>query len=326
MQVTFSYDMRSAPFGVSHAELYAAALDQCVWLDQSPIEAVRVLVSEHHAAEDGYLPSPIVFASAVASRTRRLAITIGAAIAPLYHPLRLAEDLAVLDLISGGRVSVVLVGGYRDAEFVMYGVDPADRAILVEEAVSTLTNAWSGEPFEYHSRRVTVTPRPMQRPRPAIVLGGSSRAMARRAARIADGFLGAPELVAHYQAECLKLGRVPGGNALEAAFTPNVVLVCDDEEKGWTAVGEYCLHMMNSYGRWLAESPGVSAVYREVSDIDTLRATGQFLVLTPVQCVELARRQGTLMFAPLVGGFPPESAQRSLELFASQVLPKLAGS
>ena len=128
-------------------------LDQCAWLDALDVDAARVYFSEHHGSEDGGSPSPIVVASAVAARTRRLAITVGAILAPLYHPIRLAEDLAVLDLVSGGRLTVILAAGYRDADRVLLGVEPVDRPGRVEEAVATLSRAWSG------SIRVTGPPR-----------------------------------------------------------------------------------------------------------------------------------------------------------------------
>src|SRR5215472_10130189 len=110
------YDLRVPPFAkTTHAELYAACLDQCAWADEHGFDFVAL--SEHHGVEDGYLPAPITLAAAIAGRARRIPISIAAVLVPLHDPVRLAEELAVLALASGGRVSVVAGLGYRHDEF-----------------------------------------------------------------------------------------------------------------------------------------------------------------------------------------------------------------
>ena len=110
------YDLRASAQGQGNARaLYAAALDQCAWADG--LGFLSVALSEHHGSPDGYLPAPLVMAAAVAARTRTLRIMLSALIVPLYEPLRLAEDLAVLDTLSCGRIIPVLSGGYVAAEF-----------------------------------------------------------------------------------------------------------------------------------------------------------------------------------------------------------------
>ena len=96
------YDMRAPAFGAPATELYRAAIEQCAWADQHGFS--RVTFPEHHASDDGYLPSPIVMAAAVAGVTQQMLIHLSVVLLPLYHPLRAAEDLAVLDLVSGGRL------------------------------------------------------------------------------------------------------------------------------------------------------------------------------------------------------------------------------
>ena len=102
---------------------------------------------------------------------------------PLHDPLRVAEDLAVLDLASGGRVAVTLGVGYRPEEYAAHGKSWADRGTLMDEAVATLLAAWTGEPFDYRGTTVRVTPVPRTKPHPTIMIGGSARPGARRAAR-----------------------------------------------------------------------------------------------------------------------------------------------
>ena len=182
------FDLRNPPLaGTTPADRYEAALDMAAWADR--LGCVSIAVSEHHGSPDGYLPSPLTMTAAMAARTRNVRFMIAALIAPFYEPLRLAEDLVVLDHLSRGRVDVIVGGGYVSAEFAMFGVPMDERPRRMTETVRTLKAAFTGEPFEYRGRTVQVTPAPYRDRGPAILLGGSSEPAARRAARIADGFL-----------------------------------------------------------------------------------------------------------------------------------------
>src|SRR2546426_634484 len=196
------YDLRVPPFAATtHAELYAACLEQCAWADERGLDFVAL--SEHHGVEDGYLPAPLTLAGAIAGRTRRLAINVAAVLLPLHDPVRLAEQLAVLDLASGSRVSVVVGLGYRPEEFAMAGVDRKERGRLLEEYVGVMRQAWTGEPFTWRGRTIRVTPKPASPP--VILIGGSAEKAARRAARLGGGFfpaVGGPHLAPGLQAEC----------------------------------------------------------------------------------------------------------------------------
>ena len=172
------YDFRCPDISpVPVDELYEAAIEQVVWAEN--LGFVSVTLSEHHGSDDGYLPSLVALASAMAARTENIHIMLAALIAPMHDPLRAAEDLAVLDRISKGRISVVVAGGYVPSEFEMFGHTTGDRVRLTVEMVETLKAAWTGEPFEFRGRTVRVTPTPYQDPRPAIWLGGSGEKAAR---------------------------------------------------------------------------------------------------------------------------------------------------
>src|SRR5256714_12694982 len=135
------YDLRAPSWGsATHAEMYAACLDQARWGDERGIDFV--ILSEHHGAEDGYVPAPVTMAAAVAGRTRRIGINIAAILVPLHDPVRLAEELAVPDLASGGRGSVVAGRGYRYEEFEMAGIDRKQRRELVEGEVDVMLEGW----------------------------------------------------------------------------------------------------------------------------------------------------------------------------------------
>ena len=323
MHLSLKFDLRAPSWGTPAHELYAAALEQCEWADQIGFDVVRFL--EHHGSEDGYCPSPLAMSAAVAARTRRVRIRARAFILPLHDPVRVAEDCAVIDLISRGRFELVVAGGYLESEYAMFGRSLEDRPQLVEEGVEALKQAWTGEPFEYRGRPARVALRPFRRPRPPISLGGSSKAAARRAARIADGFEPTRRaLFDDYEAECLRLGVVPGPPP--PAMVPGQFLyVSEDVEASWQALAPHLMHEMNSYGSWLAEA-GAHAIYEPISDLDELRATSTYNVVTPQTCLELARGlgpMGSLEFHPLVGGADPALGWTCLRLFERDVLPTL---
>ena len=313
------FDFRNPAFsGTSVADRYAAALDMAAWADR--LGCASIVVSEHHGSPDEYLPSPLPMLAAMAARTSAVRFMVAALIAPFYEPLRLAEDLLVLDNLSRGRVDLVVAGGYVRDEFAMFGVPMDERGRRVTEVVSTLKAAFNGEPFEYRGRTVHVRPGPY-RGGPGILLGGSSEAAARRAARIADGFVpSVPEVWEAYRDEVLALGRPDPGPC--PVPTTRVTALAEDPDRGWAAMAPYFLHEMNAYGTWQAQE-NVATPYHHTEDVDALRETGRYRVVTPEQFV--AEQQGAAfpfeMFHPLCGGMPVDLAWASLELFEHEVLP-----
>ena len=317
------YDLRSPSFGrASHSELYATALDQCEWADRQGF--LSVTLSEHHGSPDGYLPSPMIMAAAVAARTKRLRVLISALIAPLRDPISLAEDLAVLDLLSNSRITPVFCGGYVASEFASFGKKLSDRRAYMDELAEVLTKAWSGEPFEYRGRPVRVTPRPQREPRPLIWMGGSSAAAARRAARCADYFI--PSDASYFEIfrrERIALGKRDPGPFPEQS--DRVLYVAEQPEAAWEEISPYLLHENNSYGRWIEEA-GTHAPYEVYENTDELRASGRYPVMTPDALVEKARSMAPMepiSFHPLAGGMDPELSWKSLRLVESKVLPAL---
>ena len=140
------YDLRSAPgSAVAKPALYRAALEQCAWADR--LGFAMVTLSEHHGSPDGYLPSPMVMAAAIAARTERLRIMISTLVATLYDPARLAEDFAVLDNLSNGRILPVLSAGYVASEFESFGKRLGERKKAMDGIAGFLRQAWTGEPF-----------------------------------------------------------------------------------------------------------------------------------------------------------------------------------
>jgi alkanesulfonate monooxygenase SsuD/methylene tetrahydromethanopterin reductase-like flavin-dependent oxidoreductase (luciferase family) len=297
-------------------------MDMCAWGDAHGIGSVHL--SEHHGSPDGYCPSPLVFASAIAARTQRMRIFISALIAPLHEPVQLAEDLAVLDIISQGRVIPILSGGYREEEFSAVGKDLGVRKHYMDTIVPFLKQAWSGEAFTFEGRTITITPSPFSQPRPMILMGGSSRPAARRAAREADFFIpSGPEIFEFYREELKQLGKPDPGPMPAAPAT--VTFVAQDPDAYWQKIAPHVQHETNVYAQW-AEQAQIITPYKHFDDLEELRASGAYKVYRPGELIDAARGMVSaqpIMFHPLCGGIHPTLAWTSLKLFMSDVMPTL---
>ncbi|MBX6388281.1 MAG: LLM class flavin-dependent oxidoreductase [Frankia sp.] len=326
------FDLRNpAIAGTRMADRYTAALEMAEWADRVGFFAIAL--SEHHGSPDGYLPSPLTMAAAIAARTSRARIMITALTTPFHNPLRLAEDGAVLDHLSRGRVEFVLGAGYVPSEFEMFGIEPRERPRRVTEAVTTLRQAWTGEPFEFRGRTVRVTPAPLTPGGPRISLGGSSAAAARRAARLGVGFTPTDAATwEFYREEMLALGHPDPGPGSGGGRSGAFLHVTKDVEAAWERIAPYALHETNAYGAWAAAAAALdgtgstSTVFRPVESADELRDSGQYRVVTPARLVEELSAQGPFAvcsFNPMMGGIPPELAWESLRLLEHEVIPKL---
>ncbi|MGN0125454.1 MAG: LLM class flavin-dependent oxidoreductase [Rhodococcus sp. (in: high G+C Gram-positive bacteria)] len=327
MRLSLRYDMRAPSIGAAPVELYRAAVEQVGWADALGFETAYI--AEHHGAEDGYCASPMILGAAMLGRTERIHVHFSALVAVLHHPLRLAEDLATLDLIGGGgRVEMTMGIGYRPDEFEMFGVPMKKRVRILEEIVEVLDKAWTGEPFEFRGTTVRVRPTPVGPNRPPIYIGGSADASAARAARLGDNYMPAgsekERLYELYEAERTRLGLpIP---PRPAPAGPLFLHVTDDPDRDWELLAPHLMYTTNMNAQWAKERGTGTTGYTFVENIAELKKQPQFVVLTPEQCVEYARERGNdteLMFQPLMGGMPPEIGWRSLELFESRVLPEL---
>ena len=213
-------------------------------------------VSEHHGSSDGYLPSLLPMLAAFAAATDRIELGTGVVLAPFHDPLRLAEDAAVVDQLSDGRLILGLGIGWREEEFRMFGVPVRERAVRVEELVEVCRRAWTGERFSFEGRifrydRVKVTP-PARRGEIPIFLGGYDPRAIRRAGRIADGYItdASPvdevaEALEHLDAAAREAGR--DGSAIALALMQNAWV----GDEGSLAVARRGIaHQLGAYDAW----------------------------------------------------------------------------
>jgi len=287
----------------------------------------RIGLMEHHGSEDGYLPRPFMLASGMAALTARAKFILGAVILPLHDPVAVAEEIAILDLISNGRFNVIFGAGYVPSEFAMFQKSIHDRAKLMDRGIEIILRALKGERFEVDGRPIFIRPLPIRAPEDIVMVGGGVPASARRAARFDVGFGPmTPEVVDIYLDECKKHGRAPREYWKPKPGMPLAIHLCEDPDQGWAAIERHAVHVITEYAKWAEqEGDGSNSPFKGLTDPAVLRHAGLFAAWTPEQLLarvdEMEDRQ-TIGFQPLLGGLSPEEGWKSLKL-VEQVMPEL---
>lgn len=325
------YDFRNPPqWRRPWPDLYAETLDQIAWVDHLGFDSVWL--SEHHVTDEGYLPSIFPLLATIAQRTENVRLGTAVLLAPLHHPIRIAEDAAVVDVLSGGRLDLGLAPGYRTREFQALGVPKTQRGARTDETIEILRKAWTGQPFVHEGHHFSfpeleVTPTPLQDPLP-IWIGGSSEASARRAARFGCNYMpdgGAPRDV--YDLFLRERDVAGDPRAGRRIGTNRVLYVCEDPEEGWNDVKEHYKYVFNTYRRWFAEAGDFPELGEPLEDADDL-SRDLHLVGTPdmiagrIEQLAEAFPIDTLVFWARPPGLAVEKSSRSLELFAKHVMPR----
>jgi alkanesulfonate monooxygenase SsuD/methylene tetrahydromethanopterin reductase-like flavin-dependent oxidoreductase (luciferase family) len=315
---TLRFDMRAPDWAAPAVDLYAAAIDMCAWAEIRG--AILTVLSEHHGADDGHLPTPLILASAIAARTKQLAILLAAVPIPLWDPIRLAEEMTVLDLISRGRVSYVFGVGHRSEEYDHFGLDITTRGRVADEMLAMLGRLVRGEPVEYHGRRVRVTPPCGSTTGPLMMIAGGSKAAARRAATYGLGFISqtdSPGLQEYYDSQCRAAGHEPGIVQFPVPGAPTTVFVADDVDQAWEVLGPHLLHDAVTAASYRPHDDSVASITR-ADNVTALReAEGPYRVFTLEEATDYIRSGRPLPLHPLCGGIPPEVAWHHLELAAA---------
>jgi probable F420-dependent oxidoreductase len=302
-----------------------------------------VWVSEHHGSSDGYLPSLLPMLAGLATATDRVLLGTGVILTPFHHPLRLAEDAAVVDQLSGGRLVLGLGLGWREEEFRMFDVPVRERVRRTTETVDILRRAWTGRRFSHDGRafsfdRVKVTPPPARDGGPPIYLGGFVEDAVRRAGRYGDGYIrsrgglsSAKEALVWFEKGAREAGRDPdrlGWAQLQNAF------VWEDGEP-WDVVRRGVSHQLGVYEGWRS---GTDTPEREELEVvppseETLRKLTPagdrhevIRALRPLVDVFAPRQEFHLVVRLHYPGMDLPTASRAVELFGEGVLPALKGA
>jgi probable F420-dependent oxidoreductase len=302
-----------------------------------------IWVSEHHGSSDGYLPSLLPVLAGLATATDRVELGTGVMLTPFHHPLRLAEDAAVVDQLSGGRLMLGLGLGWREEEFRMFEVPVKERVRRTSETVEILRKAWTGERFTHQGQafefdRVAVTPPPARDGGPPIYLGGFVEDAVRRAGRLGDGYIRSrggvedgKEALAWAEEGAREAGKDPSGLAfaqLQNAF------VWEDGD-AWEIVRSGAAHQLGVYAAWRAGADTPENPTLEVPDLgdETIRkltpAGDRHQVIKALRPLVDAfgdRREFHLVVRLHYPGMDLDTAGRAVELFGEDVLPALKGS
>lgn len=325
MRFAVRYNFRNPhQWRIPPAQLYNRLLDQIEWVDKSGFDAV--VFAEHHCADDDFLPSLMTICAATAARTKRVRIGTDIFLLPFHHPVRVAEDGAIVDIISNGRFDLTVGAGYVEDEYAAFGMKLNQRPGRMEEGVEIIKRCWTEDEFSFHGRyyqldKVRMTPKPVQSPRPKIIMGASSEAAARRAARLGDGMrpTGA-HLWDFYYDELAAMGRSVE-RRIPMSF-PVFLHVTEDPERDWPRIAPHGRYEIECYMKWGL----LASAYGELATSDeALRKT--YVLATPDEAIALlkplheADPNDMFYFAPLLPGMDPELGQASLELAVSKVIP-----
>jgi alkanesulfonate monooxygenase SsuD/methylene tetrahydromethanopterin reductase-like flavin-dependent oxidoreductase (luciferase family) len=240
--------------------------------------------------------------------------------------VRLAEDMAVLDIISKGRASYILALGYRPEEFEHFDVDIHKRGRIVDEKIGLLRALLAGE-VDLDGRHIHVTPPPQTVGGPMLMWGGGTVAAARRAGRYGLGMLGnanVPGMREAYEAACREHGHQPGAVFLPDRDTPSVCFVAEDVDTAWDELGPYLLHDAQSYAEWNPDND-TSAGISHVDTAEELRTLSRsHRIYSVPEAVERVRAGEAINLSPLCGGLPPEVAWPYLKRVGEVVMSEAA--
>lgn len=298
-------------------ELINAAIELAEWGDTRGIAAVSV--DEHHATGHGWSCNPVMAASMFLTRTQNIYLSADCALGPLWNPIRLAEDIAFVDAMSGGRLLTTVGLGYRPVEYDTLGVDFTQRGILMDRLLDTMLQAWADKDS---------VGRTWTRPHPPLFVGGGVRATARRAARFKLGLSLPDHLpdIAQYYVELCAQNSVGAAVIMPARVNRGMIFLHEDPDKAWAALGKHILWEAVTHGGWSGGTTHSLMHLPGVKTLEAVKESGRYRFLTPDQLITEVREcpdYGPIVFHPLVGGMPVDEAWKSVHLLTDTVLPQL---
>jgi len=321
-------------------QLYRTHLDLVV--DSEAMGYDDAWLTEHHFVDDGYSPSLLPIASAIAARTSRIRIGTFLVLLPLHNPVRIAEDAATVDLISDGRFELGVGLGYRRGEFEEQGISHTERGARLQEGIGVVQRLLSGESVTFDGKfskltNIRITPPALQRPHPPLWLGAIAPKAIERAARM--GFhLQAVGPTLHdklYDEALVKYGRNPQHYNIAQL---RAVYVAPSREQAWDQAAQSLHYMGTCYARWFSEAadkPGDEKALDAVPTIDEMLKKQSFsffdeeaIIGTPKDASEMIdeyRKRGRLthmVCATALPGLASHLIRDSMALFAREVMPR----
>ena len=339
MDVGLLFPFRNPPqWRKPFPEFYAEQLKQTQIAEELGYDTVWL--TEHHFAEDGYSPSLLPIAGAIATLTSRVRIGTFLLLLPLHNAVRVGEDAATVDVISNGRFDMGFGQGYAPSEFEGYGIPRKERASRLEEGIEVIRGMWTQDPFSYQGRHydlknISLVPKPAQTPHPPIWIGAGQKKAVERAGRMGCHFLGTSDPTAQetYDAALRAHGRDPKDfHAAQLRW----VHVAASRDQAWNNVQDHLHYMLSWYGRWLAEAKDFAGAekFAQLPPASELRNVTDQLIGAPIVGTpeevggELARMTAAIRTTHIVmgmhlPGLDPAKSQQSMELFAKEVMPSL---
>lgn len=311
---------------------FDATIAECERAEAAGFDSVWL--GEHHNSILLY-PAPLVGLAAIAARTRRVRLGTGVLLLPLYHPLAVAEEAAMVDVISRGRLILGVGAGYAPEEFAAFGVSIKERGSRLDEAVPLIHRLWTEDGVTHAGRHyriegATLRPQPVQEPRPPMWFAGWVGPALRRAGRLGDAWLGGPSAKLDELAACTRMyrdarraaGRGDGGEVALMRY----VFVAESLERARAVAGDAFIRSFEAtYFRWphpvVKRPPGDLSIERLAED--------RIILGDPASCARQIERFGRelglthLICRMSVAGIPADASRASMELFTREVMPAL---
>ena len=328
----YLYDFRNPPeWRRDWHALYAETLDLVAETER--LGFAGAWVPEHHGAEDGYMPAPNLLLAAIAARTSTIRLGSAIALAPLYDPVRFAEECAVLDHLAGGRLEMALAIGYRRREYEAFGQEFTKRGRRFDEFLQIVRALWAGETVDfagahYTAKGAKIVPTP-PRGRIPLYIGGFADKALERVAKYADGYFGNEDVCDLYMQKVREQGKAPAaaGIRIQGLF----FVVAENPAAAMDELAPHFHYVNNSYGAWLNEDKaiGIDSPTLKPMSLDAFKASRILHIATPQQAIAYFTRMRErlpvdhfMMARP--PGLPADRFRHYADLFAREVLPAFA--
>lgn len=321
----YLYDFRNPPqWQRPWEDLYAEILEVAAWTEQAGFGGAWV--PEHHLADDGYMPSPLIALTAMAARTKSIKLGSAIALAPLYNPVRFAEECAVLDILSGGRLEMGLAIGYRKRETAAFGVDFTRRGKLFDEWLQIVTRLWAGEEISFAGQHFNLTGAKLMPPAPRgripLFIGSFTDKAMERVARYGDGFIGNGDLCDLYAEKMRDQGKDMTSAKVRA--TELFMVVAEDPERALEELAPHYHYVNNSYGEWFNEGGGVEGL--KGMTLEEFKSSGILQIMTPEAAIAAIKAKQARMpldhvMMMMPPGLPAPRFVEYAQTFADTVIP-----